>query len=129
MSKCQVYLGIQELLLGNHVLRDVLDLRSGVLGLLRVRVRGHDAPVKLESSMQVLRRVVRSMRRRVLLASLCESSVVSHVYSSGCDVATFGTERDLEPVRQVSYCFLRKFWATDETGEILGRAYLKNRPA
>ncbi len=93
--KFQLHLSIQELLLWTHAIHDVLDLRVRVAGLLSVRVRRYDAPVKLEGLMQVLRRVVRRMRRRVLLASLCRSAVVSHIYSS--DLPAGATLRPLQP--------------------------------
>jgi hypothetical protein len=109
----QDHLSIEELLLGDHGIHDVLDLRSGVPGLLSVRVRGHDARVELESFTQVLRRVVRRMGRRILLASLSKSSVVSvvsHVCFSDLPASgTQGSERDPNQVRLKPYCFIRKF--------------------
>jgi hypothetical protein len=77
-----LYLSIQKPLLWNHALHDVLDLYSGVLGLLCVRVRGHDALVTIDSFMQVLCRVVRRICPCVLLASLCKFGLVSHIFFS-----------------------------------------------
>jgi hypothetical protein len=51
-----------------------LNLASGVSSLLGIWVRSYDAPIKFECFIHVLRRVMRGISRRVLLA--CVSIVL-----------------------------------------------------
>jgi hypothetical protein len=99
----QVHSSIKKLLFGDHPRHDVLDLRSAVPGLPRVRVSGQDTLVELESLTQVLRLVVRRMGRCVLYCRLASVRPVSFLMSFSpvsreSDVAAPETERGREQV-------------------------------